>query len=66
MWRINERNLPDGIRIDGGSDWIALNREYAQYVTTADDDLYRGLRQYWQYTLLPAEVFQRDFLHVTG
>ena len=58
MWRIDSRVLPDGIRMDGGSDWICLNREFCQYLVTEgeDDGLVKGLKQYYKYALLPAEV----------
>lgn len=58
MWRIGDRQLPDGIQIDGGSDWIALSRNFVQYVTTDEkDDLITGLLRIFHHTLLPAESF---------
>lgn len=56
MWRVGDRTLPDGIQIDGGSDWIALSRSFVQYVTS-DDELIRGLLRVFHHTLLPAESF---------
>lgn len=56
MWRLGPRQLQDGIRIDGGSDWICLSREFIQYVV-GDDPLLSGLKSFWKYTLLPAESF---------
>ena len=32
MWRLGPRTLPTGISIDGGSDWICLNKQFANYV----------------------------------
>ena len=56
MYRVGKRTLPRGIRVDGGSDWIALNREYCHYLVTSDDQLLKDLKAYWTYTLLPGEV----------
>ncbi|XP_059620080.1 xylosyltransferase oxt [Phlebotomus argentipes] len=59
MWRVGDRELPHGVQIDGGSDWIALNREFVGYVTKEDveDDLLTGLLTIFRHTLLPAESF---------
>lgn len=58
MWRLGDRALPAGIRIDGGSDWVGLTRELAEYATSQDpDSLLRGLKDLYRYTLLPAESF---------
>lgn len=59
MWRIGDRELPRGIQIDGGSDWVALSRPFVKYVTdTANqDELIKGLLQVFHHTLLPAESF---------
>lgn len=56
MWRLGPRQLQEGIRIDGGSDWICLSREFIQYVI-GDDPLLSGLKSFWKYSLLPAESF---------
>ena len=56
MWRFGRRSLPTGIRLDGGSDWIALTHDFASYLTFANNTLLRGLRQLYHHTLLPAEV----------
>jgi len=60
LWRVGNRTLPTGIRIDGGSDWICLNREFVSYVTQSEgvesDELVEGLRRYYSFALLPAEV----------
>lgn len=42
--------------IDGGSDWIALHRDFIEYITQTDDQLVSGLKTFFKYTLLPAEV----------
>ncbi|KAK7082661.1 Xylosyltransferase 2 [Halocaridina rubra] len=57
MWRIGERRLPFGIRVDGGSDWLCLNRKFVDYVVNSRDQLVRGLKKIYSYTLLPAESF---------
>ena len=56
MWRLGRRSLPTGVRLDGGSDWIALTRDFASYITFANNTLLRGLRKFYNHTLLPAEV----------
>ncbi len=56
MWRVADRELPLGIRWDGGSDWVGLTREFCEYFTFEDDLLVNGLKQIFKYTLLPAEV----------
>lgn len=56
MWRIGDRVLPWGIRVDGGSDWIALHRDFCAYVTQQNNTLLQGLMTVFKYTLLPAEV----------
>lgn len=56
MWRLGQRELPDGIRVDGGSDWLGLNYKFCQYVVNGTDTLLQGLKTYWKYALLPAEV----------
>ncbi|XP_035218232.1 xylosyltransferase oxt-like isoform X2 [Stegodyphus dumicola] len=57
MWRLGDRTLPWGIRVDGGSDWIALHRSFCLYVTQQNDTLLQGLMTVFRYTLLPAESF---------
>lgn len=56
MWRLGERHIPEGIVVDGGSDWFSLTRSFVEYVVYADDQLVSQLRQFYTYTLLPAEV----------
>ncbi|XP_067937140.1 xylosyltransferase oxt-like [Watersipora subatra] len=57
LWRMGNRSVPTGIRIDGGSDWICLSRNFIQYLTVSQDELIQGLRQYFTYALLPAESY---------
>lgn len=58
MWRIGDRKLPDGIQMDGGSDWVALSREFVEYVTDPNPDaLVTDLLKIFKYTLLPVESF---------
>lgn len=60
MWRIGDRELPFGIQIDGGSDWVALSRDFVKYVTSdngTQDKLIIGLLRIFHHTLLPAESF---------
>ena len=56
LWRVGNRSVPTGIRVDGGSDWICLSREFTHYITSSQDELVQGLNQYFTYALLPAEV----------
>ncbi|KAL1517259.1 hypothetical protein ABEB36_001046 [Hypothenemus hampei] len=58
MWRVGNRKLPLGIQVDGGSDWVALSRDFVQYVSDPrPDDLITGLLKVFNHTLLPAESF---------
>lgn len=58
MWRIGDRKLPDGIQIDGGSDWFALSRDFVEFVANPNpDQLIVKLTKLFKYTLLPAESF---------
>uniref|UniRef100_A0A1B0CFL8 protein xylosyltransferase n=1 Tax=Lutzomyia longipalpis TaxID=7200 RepID=A0A1B0CFL8_LUTLO len=58
MWRVGDRELPHGVQIDGGSDWIALSRDFVAYVTDEEEDeLLGGLMTIFRHTLLPAESF---------
>lgn len=56
MWRLGDRKLPAGIRLDGGSDWVGLTRDFCSYLTFSDDELIKGLETIYSHTLLPAEV----------
>ncbi|XP_020828083.1 xylosyltransferase 1 isoform X1 [Phascolarctos cinereus] len=57
MWRLGDRKIPEGITVDGGSDWFLLNRKFVEYVTFSNDDLVTKMKQFYSYTLLPAESF---------
>lgn len=57
MWRIGNRELPMGIRIDGGSDWVAISRDFVWFVVHDSSELTVGLKTIFRQTLLPAESF---------
>ncbi|XP_059411040.1 xylosyltransferase 1-like [Carassius carassius] len=57
MWRLGDRKIPEGISVDGGSDWFLLNRMFVEYVINSQDDLVTNMRRFYAYTLLPAESF---------
>ncbi|XP_029456472.1 xylosyltransferase 2 [Rhinatrema bivittatum] len=57
MWRLGERKIPEGIMVDGGSDWFSLTRTFVAYVIYTQDEMVAQLRQFYTYTLLPAESF---------
>uniref|UniRef100_UPI00358FF475 xylosyltransferase 1-like isoform X2 n=1 Tax=Myxine glutinosa TaxID=7769 RepID=UPI00358FF475 len=57
MWRLGDRTIPEGIVVDGGSDWFALNRRFVDYVVTTENELVSQLKRFYSYTLLPAESF---------
>jgi len=56
MWRVGTRPIPKLVTIDGGSDWITINRRYGHYLVTGDDDLLTRLKRIFEFSLLPAEV----------
>lgn len=66
MWRLGDRKIPEGITVDGGSDWFLLNRKFVEYVTFSNDDLVTKMKRFYSYTLLPAEVSKRRLCHFTG
>lgn len=57
LWRVGPRNIPEGIRVDGGSDWIGIHRNFCEYIIKSDDELVLGLKRVYEFTLLPAESF---------
>lgn len=59
MWRIGDRTLPEGIQVDGGSDWVALSKDFIEYILDLDgnNELIQGLLIIFRHTLLPAESF---------
>lgn len=56
MWRLGDKKIPPKIDIDGGSDWIGLNRKFCHYLVTSKDPLVTSLKHMYSYSLLPAEV----------
>lgn len=56
MWRLGERQIPRGLAVSGGSDWFSLTRKFVEYVINSQDELVTSLKQFYTYTLLPAEV----------
>ncbi|XP_061080023.1 xylosyltransferase 1-like [Conger conger] len=57
MWRLGDRRIPEGMAIDGGSDWFLLSRTFVDYVVNSQDDLVTSMKRFYAYTLLPAESF---------
>ncbi|XP_061567677.1 xylosyltransferase 1-like [Cololabis saira] len=57
MWRLGDRKIPEGIAVDGGSDWFLLNRAFVDYVVNSKDELVSSMKRFYAYTLLPAESF---------
>uniref|UniRef100_H3D3E5 Xylosyltransferase 1 n=1 Tax=Tetraodon nigroviridis TaxID=99883 RepID=H3D3E5_TETNG len=57
MWRLGDRKIPEGVSVDGGSDWFLLNRLFVEYVINSQDDLVANMKRFYAYTLLPAESF---------
>ena len=56
MWRVDTRHLPPDITVDGGSDWIAIHHNYSRYLVTDKSTYLTGLKKYYEFSLLPAEV----------
>ncbi|CAB1350299.1 unnamed protein product [Coregonus sp. 'balchen'] len=56
MWRLGDRKIPEGIAVDGGSDWFLLNRMFVDYIINSQDELVVSMKRFYAYTLLPAEV----------
>ncbi|KAJ7992014.1 hypothetical protein DPEC_G00274190 [Dallia pectoralis] len=57
MWRLGDRKIPEGIMVDGGSDWFILNRMFVDYIISSQDELVVSMKRFYTYTLLPAESF---------
>ncbi|XP_069195840.1 xylosyltransferase 2-like [Procambarus clarkii] len=55
----SQSSLTKGRRIpvDGGSDWLCINRDFVEYVVNSQDQLVKGLKKSYSYSLLPAESF---------
>uniref|UniRef100_A0A183F4H5 protein xylosyltransferase n=1 Tax=Heligmosomoides polygyrus TaxID=6339 RepID=A0A183F4H5_HELPZ len=57
MWRIGQRGeFPRNLRVDGGSDWIVLHRDFAEY-SISNDELPVKLRALFASIILPVESF---------
>ncbi|CAJ0582679.1 unnamed protein product, partial [Mesorhabditis spiculigera] len=57
MWRVGRREeFPRGLRIDGGSDWVILHKEFAMY-SISDEELPAKLRTLFSNIILPVESF---------
>ncbi|KAM3717643.1 Xylosyltransferase sqv-6 [Dirofilaria immitis] len=57
MWLLMKRTkFPNSIRLDGGSDWIVISRDFAEYALS-DEELPINFRQFFANVLLPAETF---------
>lgn len=56
MWRLGERTIPERLEVSGGSDWFSLTHKFVEYVVNSQDELVTGLKQFYTYALLPAEV----------
>uniref|UniRef100_A0A0K0CTI2 protein xylosyltransferase n=1 Tax=Angiostrongylus cantonensis TaxID=6313 RepID=A0A0K0CTI2_ANGCA len=57
MWRVAKRNeFPRNLRVDGGSDWVVLHRNFAEY-SISDDELAVKLRTLFSSVILPVESF---------
>lgn len=66
MWRLGERSIPEGLEVSGGSDWFALTRRFVDYVVGSRDQLVLGLKQFYTYALLPAEVREPSAVFVSA
>uniref|UniRef100_UPI00358DF71E xylosyltransferase 2-like isoform X2 n=1 Tax=Myxine glutinosa TaxID=7769 RepID=UPI00358DF71E len=62
MWRLGERTVPTGITMDGGSDWFALNHRTVDFIINSKLRLVSDLKQFFAFTLLPAESFFHTLL----
>ncbi|KAI6190281.1 Protein xylosyltransferase [Aphelenchoides bicaudatus] len=57
MWRFSPRNnYPKFLRIDGGSDWVIIHREFAKFAIS-DLEVPKQLRKLFSSILLPLEGF---------
>ena len=59
MYRLGPRTLPEGLKLDGGSDWVCLSKDFIDYILDEEhrDTMMEGLLTVFNYTLLPAESF---------
>lgn len=63
MWRVDTRPLPHDVTVDGGSDWIVLHRNYSRYLVTDKSKFLTDIKKYYEFSLLPAEVYRCFCLH---
>uniref|UniRef100_A0A1I7VC87 protein xylosyltransferase n=1 Tax=Loa loa TaxID=7209 RepID=A0A1I7VC87_LOALO len=57
MWLLMKRTkFPSSIRLDGGSDWIVISRDFAEYALS-DEELPLNFRKFFDNVLLPVESF---------
>ncbi|CAI2354275.1 unnamed protein product [Caenorhabditis sp. 36 PRJEB53466] len=56
MFRIGKRDFPENLRIDGGSDWVGIHRNLAEF-SISDEELPQKLRKLFESILLPLESF---------
>ncbi|WAQ96621.1 XYLT-like protein [Mya arenaria] len=64
LWRIGQSPVPAGIRVDGGSDWVGLHREFCEYAVSSSDRL-----SFFHTLLLNSEYCERivdNNLHLTN
>ena len=67
MWRLGDREIPENMQLDGGSDWFVLHRNLCKYSvsSTIDDGVLREVNQWFNYTLLPAESYFHTVLRTS-
>ena len=51
------RNFPHNLRLDGGSDWVVVHRDLANFALAEDNVLAHQLRLLFTTILLPLEGF---------
>lgn len=56
MFRIGQREFPENLRIDGGSDWVGIHRGLADF-SISNEELPKKLRKMFESILLPLESF---------
>uniref|UniRef100_A0A0R3RVV9 protein xylosyltransferase n=1 Tax=Elaeophora elaphi TaxID=1147741 RepID=A0A0R3RVV9_9BILA len=57
MWLLMKRTkFPNSIRLDGGSDWVVISRNFAEYALS-DEELPLNFRKFFANVLLPVETF---------
>ncbi len=56
MWRLNKREMPNGLKIESGSDWFCLHHDFIEYLLISQDEYLSQLKYFFEFTLLPSEV----------